>query len=60
MSTYIDFDSLDEDVENLHEFMTEELGIETYKETILLLRRALKQIKPKEKEPEKKDLDYVG
>lgn len=49
MRSYIDYDSLNEDVDKLHEFITEELEINTYREIMLLLNTAVKQINPKEK-----------
>lgn len=60
MSSYIDFDSLDDDVKELNQFIQDELGIQTYKETMLLLQRAKNTLQPAQKKAEDSDTDYLG
>jgi len=58
--TYIDYDQLDEHVEELNEYITEDMEVETYREVMLLLRYAQKQIKPRQETGETEEIDYVG
>ncbi|MFB6208258.1 MAG: hypothetical protein ABEJ69_02830 [Candidatus Nanohaloarchaea archaeon] len=61
MTDLIDYDKVHEDFLNLHEFIKEELGIETYREVMLLLQYAQENLKPKQAlEQGAAELDYVG
>lgn len=57
--TYIDYDQLDEHVQELNKYIREELEIETYREAMLLLQHAQKHVNPQQKTEEAEEIDYV-
>lgn len=56
----IDYDNLDDAVDELNEFIQDELGIKSYREMMLLLERANNTIKPARDKAEQDDQDYIG
>lgn len=62
MSNYIDYDQVNEDFKELHEFIIDELGVKTYREVMLLLRYTQRNVQPQQStdENEADKIDYVG